>query len=92
MQTKLRFLVKSSYTFYGKNSSAMSSGKREAKGPAIYTHWKRPHTRMYDYNYQVAESYYKPQVQYIGYMGGPSSRRARRRSVEPPPAQSFQER
>lgn len=70
----------------------MSSAKKDTKGPALYTHWKRPHTRMYDYNYQVAESYYKPQVQYAGYVGGGKGRTARRRSASPPAAKSFQER
>jgi len=74
----------------------MSSATKETKGPALYKHWKRPHTRMYDYNYQVAESYYKPQVQYAGYIAGPGpegkGRKIRRRSVSPPPPQSFLER
>ncbi|ODM99574.1 hypothetical protein Ocin01_07105 [Orchesella cincta] len=62
------------------------------KGPALYTHWKRPHTRMYDYNYQVAEAYYKPQVRYIGPASDNVSRRARRRTASPPGARTFLER
>jgi len=51
-----------------------------------FTHWRRPACRMYQYNYEVAESYYKPQVKYIE-TGGTARRR-----FGPPGAQTFMER
>jgi len=57
------------------------------KGPMEFTHWKRPVNRMYEYNHQFAENYYKPQVKYIEC---PTPNR--RGTTEPPGAQSFIER
>jgi len=53
-----------------------------------FTHWKRPTTRTYHYNHQVAESYYKPQVRYITDV----TEKSRRNMVPPPGAQTFMER
>jgi len=57
-----------------------------------FTHWKRPRSRMYDYNYQFASSYYRPQVNYIGETFDANTRRNRRKTVSPPRARTFVER
>jgi hypothetical protein len=62
------------------------------KGPTEFTHWSRPRTRMYDYNYEYASSYYRPQVKYIGETVDAQTRRSRRATVSPPGARTFQER
>jgi len=39
--------------------------KKPPSGPGNFTHWKRPNSRMYIYNYEYGESYYQPQVRYL---------------------------
>lgn len=53
----------------------MSSGGRSS-------HWRRPVTKMYDYNYNLGEHYYRPQLNYV----------ENRRAVSPPKARTFAER
>jgi len=55
------------------------------KDATQFTHWKRPVSRMYHYNHQVAESYYKPQMKYLQTGNA-------RRNDGPPGAQTFMER
>jgi len=33
--------------------------------PRIGTHWKRPPTKVYDYNYDVGQHYYKPMINHL---------------------------
>ena len=33
--------------------------------PRIGTHWKRPPTKVYDYNYDVGQHYYKPMITHL---------------------------
>lgn len=50
--------------------------------------WKpRHHSRIYDYNYKVGESYYSPQTEYIG-----NRPLARSSTFKPPEAQTYAER
>jgi len=71
--------------------------------PTTFTHWGRPNwLRMYEYNYEYGESYYRNQVKYIStsrYSSESNSemdtRKAylqRRRAAPPPRAMSFIER
>lgn len=48
-------------------------GKKKASGPSNFTHWKRPNSRMYIYNYEYAESYYQPQVRYLASISSEST-------------------
>jgi len=77
--------------------------KKKTTSPGLFTHWARPRwLRMYDYNYEYGESYYRNQVRYVStskYSSESSSsvdtRRAylaRRRAQSPPRAKSFIER
>ncbi|ODN03760.1 Flightin [Orchesella cincta] len=83
----------------------MAEGKK--KQTTLFTHWARPRFRMYEYNYEVGESYYRPLVRYISTSSALTQsssgssfqvetkreRSARRsRAASPPGAQSFIER
>lgn len=57
------------------------SSRVTSKPPTL---WRRPRTRTYDYNMQLGENYYKPQLDYI------ESRRGRGKT--PPSATTFAER
>src|ERR1700679_4110245 len=40
--------------------------RKKQRAAGIFTHWARPRwIRMYSYNYEYGESYYRPQVRYI---------------------------
>lgn len=83
-------------------ADVLLSKKKTTSTPGQFTHWARPRwLRMYDYNYEYGESYYRNQVRYLSTSKVSSnssytdSRRAylARRSAEAPPrAKSFIER
>ena len=49
------------------------------------SHWKRPPTRVYDYNYDVGQHYYKPMMNHL-------DKKSAGVSTEPPGPKSFAER
>jgi len=53
----------------------MSDGlkRKPPSGPSTFTHWRRPATRMYDYNFEYGESYYQPQVRYLASISSTST-------------------
>lgn len=83
-----------------------ASKKKKTTTPGLFTHWARPRwLRMYDYNYEYGESYYRNQVQYMSsaslsslssssssYTDSRRAYQARRRALSPPRAKSFIER
>ena len=58
------------------------SPKPKSKGPSK---WKRPPTRVYDYNYDVGQHYYKPMLNHLDKKGSGAS-------VDPPGPTTFAER
>jgi len=76
---------------------------KSKKAPGQFTHWARPRwLRMYEYNYEYGESYYRNQVQYVStssvasdtasYIDSRRAYLARRAGAPPPRAKSFIER
>ena len=58
------------------------SPKPKSKGPSK---WKRPPTKVYAYNYDVGEHYYKPMLKHLEKKGSGAS-------VDPPGPRTFAER